>query len=143
MKTALSFTCLVAALIQCSCSCAIYHREFKAGRSLTSEEQVNVSRAISASGFALQSSLNATLATKVVVVKPQSGEILFHDSLCPFLSAAFYYPGSDKWYQNNEKEVSDVISRIQVDGLVFSRDRFPRPPQPEYPAQQVGTSNGG
>jgi hypothetical protein len=121
MKITLFFACLVVAIIQSGCSCAIYHREFKAGRSLTSEEQANVARALSASSFVLQSSPNTTLATKVVIVKQQSGEIFFHDSLCPFLSAAFYYPGPDRWYQNNEKEVSDVMSRIQDDGLAFTR----------------------
>jgi hypothetical protein len=127
MKTALSLACLVTALLQCSCSCAIYRERFKAGRSLTNEEQAKVERAVSASDFALQSSINATLATKVVVVKQQSGEIFFHDSLCPFISAAFYYPGPDRWYTTNAKKVSDVMSRIQGDGLVFRRDSIPRP----------------
>jgi len=129
MKTIRSLLGALSILLLSSCSSAIFHEEFKMDRPLTKSDQAKVERAITGSSFTRSPSLDAALSTRVLVAQPQDGQITFHDALCPFISAAFYKPGPTKWYENNNREVRDILNRLQNDGLHFEsmRPLVPRP----------------
>jgi hypothetical protein len=128
MKAICSVLAALSTLELCSCSCAIFHEEFKTDRSLDKSDQAKVDRVISGTSFTLGPSLETALGPRVVVFQVQNGQLTFHDVLCPLISPAFYVPGPTKWYENNNGEVNAIIKRLQNDGINFKSMRTPLPP---------------
>jgi len=112
---------LFAAFALSGCSCVIFHEEFELGRAMKEVESSRVAQAIADSSFTKHDRVVAGLVTKVAVIEPDHGSVIFRDSLCPFISAAFYYPGPDKWYEANRREVVDVMSRASERGMTFKK----------------------
>ncbi len=102
-----------------SCSCAIFHEEYFAGRPLTKIDEKNVERIILDSSFSV-----SALSAKSSTIESKSGKVVFHDVLCPLISASFYFPGDKKWYENNRKKVADLVSQMKQEGLVLERRNF-------------------